>query len=355
MIINPHERFFRRTALVTLLGMAVCATIAALLHGRQAAPQPIDLIMSYGLAIALFALFGLLWLRPDSISRVIWLTFLVVLSGLAVPAWFYSVRAWRVPGATLIGSFPPITAALLGLILALIVFIRPRRLLLVATASWLLVASPILAYLLTHPIELADMRGQEMLVTLGPITILVLFYIPFQRGIESWVDSLQSERARMQALAERDGLTGLYNRRAGENLLVNLVAAPDASDALILFDIDHFKRVNDSHGHAVGDEVLRQVARRCESLLRHEDVFARWGGEEFLVMVRGAREDGGAHVAESLRAAISSLPIEPVGIVTASFGVASFRPSDSLESWLERSDTALYAAKAAGRDRVARG
>jgi diguanylate cyclase (GGDEF)-like protein len=355
MNIDPHERFFRRTALVTLLGMSVCAAIAALLHSRQVAPQPIDLIMSSGMAIAMFTLFGYLWLRPDGIGRVIWLTFLTALTALAVPAWFYSVRAWRVPGATLIGSFPPITSALLGLILALIVFIRPRRLMLAATATWLLVASPIMAYLLTHPIELGDMRGQEMLVTLGPVTVLVLCYIPFQRAVERWVDSLKSERARMQALAERDGLTGLYNRRAGENLLVNLVAAPDTSDALILFDIDYFKRVNDTHGHAIGDEVLRQVARRCESLLRHEDVFARWGGEEFLVLVRGARADGGLHVAESLRAAISATPIDPVGMVTASFGVASFRASDSLASWLQRSDTALYEAKDAGRDRVVGG
>jgi diguanylate cyclase (GGDEF)-like protein len=352
MNIDPHERFIRRTALALLLTAGLGAMVAFVMHTRQATPQTIDLVMSTGLATAFLGLSVYLWLRPDSLGTVSWLGFLVSLLGLVVPAWYYPIHALRVPGVTLVDSFPPITATLLPLILLLIVFMRPRRVLLVAAVSWVLVASPILLYLFTHPLELRSARGQEMLITLGPVVLVFMVYIPFQRGIERWVSTLQNERAKMQALAERDGLTGLYNRRAGENLLVNLVAAPETSDALIIFDIDHFKRVNDGHGHPVGDEVLRQVARRCEALLRNEDVFARWGGEEFLVLVRGAREDGGVHVAESLRIAISSAPIDPVGRVTASFGVSRFRPFDSLESWLHRADSALYAAKAAGRDRV---
>jgi diguanylate cyclase (GGDEF)-like protein len=106
----------------------------------------------------------------------------------------------------------------------------------------------------------------------------------------------------------------------------------------VIFDIDHFKRINDTHGHPVGDEVLRQVARRCEALLRQEDVFARWGGEEFLVLVRGTREDGAANAAEHLRTAVCGTPIEPVGTVSASFGVARFRPNDTVHSWVARAD-----------------
>jgi diguanylate cyclase (GGDEF)-like protein len=352
MFVDPHERFMRRTASVILLTAGLGAGTAAVMHTQQADPQPIDLIISTGLASAFFGLFAYLHFRPNKLVGVTWAAFLVCLTGLVVPAWFYPIHALRVPGATLVDSYPPITAAVLPLILGLIVFLQPRRVFLVAAASWVLIAAPILLYLFTHPIELHSPRGQEMLITLGPVVMTLMVYIPFQRGIARWVSTLKSERAKMQALAERDGLTGLYNRRAGENLLVNLVAAPETSDALILFDIDHFKRVNDTHGHPVGDEVLRHVVRRCEVLLRKEDVFARWGGEEFLVLVRGAREGGGVHVAESLRMAIAATPVDPVGIVTASFGVARFRPSDSLESWLHRSDAALYAAKAAGRDRV---
>ena len=283
---------------------------------------------------------------------MIWASFVVALFALAVPAWVYPVQAITQPGAKLIDSLPPITAALMPLVLMMIVFLRPRQVFTSALVAWVIIASPILFYLLGHPAELHSPRGMDIVVTLGPVMMLVLIYIPFHRNVERRFASLQIERAKMQALAEHDGLTGLYNRRASEHLLTNLVASPDTNDALILFDIDHFKRINDTLGHPVGDEVLRQVARRCEALLRRDDVFARWGGEEFLLLVRSARGDGIVHVAENLRAAISATPIEPAGTVTASFGVALFRPHDTLATWLQRADEALYAAKAEGRDRV---
>jgi len=354
-VTDLQERLVRLTGLWVLAAGSLAAGIAFYLHLHQPHPRSIDLGMSGGLCFAFAALLGYLyWHRePMALLRASWLGFYVALLGLALPAWFYSLLAWRDPAASLVDNYPPITAALLPLFLGLIVMLRPQRMFVIALGCWLLVAGPMLAYLLSHPLELQTPRGRDMLVTLGPVALVFMAYIPFQRGIDRWVGFLQKERTRMQALAERDGLTGLYNRRAGENLLSKLVASPERSDALVIFDIDHFKRINDTHGHPVGDEVLRQVARRCEGLLRREDVFARWGGEEFLVLVRGTREDGGANAAEHLRNAICATPIEPVGIVSASFGVARFRPSDSVESWVARADSALYAAKSAGRNRVA--
>ena len=350
MIIDPRQRFIRRTGLFLLLISALGSAFVAWLHTRQAAPQVLDQVMSIGLASALSVLFFWMLLRPDSFLQVIWAAFLIALFAIAVPAWVYPVRAMQTPGAALIDSLPPITSTLLPLILTMIVFVR--QVLIAATIAWIIVASPILVYLFTHPAELHSARGMDIVITLGPVMMLVLVYIPFHRGLEQWVSTLQADRAKMQALAERDGLTGLYNRRASEHLLANLVAAPDTNDALILFDIDHFKNVNDSHGHPAGDEVLRQIARRCEALLRRDDVFARWGGEEFLLLVRGARGEGIVQIADMMRTAISSTPIDPAGTVTASFGVALFRPLDSLATWLQRADEALYAAKAAGRNCV---
>lgn len=352
MIIDPHQRFIRRTGLVLLLVSALGTLFVAFLHTRQAAPQMLDLVMSTSLGLSLSFLLVWLLLRPGSFTKVIWASFLIALVGIAVPAWVDTLRAWHTPGTTLVDTLPPITSALLPIVLAMIVFLRPRQVLVAASLAWLVVASPILFYLFTHPLELHSARGMDMVITLGPVMLILLVYIPFHRGLEQWMLSLQAERAKMQALAERDGLTGLYNRRASEQLLTNLVAAPDTSDALILFDIDHFKTINDTHGHPAGDEVLRQIARRCEALLRRDDVFARWGGEEFLLLVRGARGEGIVQIADTMRMAIAATPIEPAGTVTASFGVALFRPLDTLATWLQRSDEALYAAKAAGRNRV---
>ncbi len=352
MIIDPRQRFIRRTGLFLLLISALGAAFIAWLHTRQAVPQKLDLAMSIGLASSLSVLFVWLLLRPDSMTQVIQTGLVLGLVGLAIPAWVYPIHAMDTAGATLVDSLPPMSSMLLALILAMIVFLRPRLALIAASVAWSVVAGPILSYLFTHPAELHSPRGMDIVVTLGPVMMLLLVYIPFHRGLEQWVSTLQADRAKMQALAERDGLTGLYNRRASEHLLTNLVASPDTNDALILFDIDHFKNVNDSHGHPVGDEVLRQIARRCEALLRRDDVFARWGGEEFLLLVRGARGEGIVQIADMMRTAISSTPIDPAGIVTASFGVALFRPLDSLATWLQRADDALYAAKAAGRNRV---
>jgi diguanylate cyclase (GGDEF)-like protein len=350
-----QERLVRLTGMWVLAAGGVAAAVACFLHLQQTQPHALDVGMSAGLAIAFFGLLAYLWLNeaPLALMRASWLGFFVALAGLTLPAWYYSLLAWRDPAQSFIDNYPPISAALLPLFLGLVVLLRPQRMFAIAVACWLLVAGPVLAYLLSHPFELDTPRGRDLLVTLGPVALVFMAYIPFQRGIDRWVGLLQKERARMQALAERDGLTGLYNRRAGENLLSKLVASPERSDALVIFDIDHFKRINDTHGHPVGDEVLRQVARRCEALLRQEDVFARWGGEEFLVLVRGTREDGAANAAEHLRTAVCGTPIEPVGTVSASFGVARFRPSDTVGSWVARADSALYAAKTGGRKRVA--
>ena len=185
--------------------------------------------------------------------------------------------------------------------------------------------------------------------------IIVSALIPLHKGIEQKMLSLQKERAQMQLLSERDPLTQLYNRRGIENVFSNFAIATQARQSnigAILFDIDRFKSINDRYGHNIGDIVLSQVTQRCQERLRQDDLFARWGGEEFLILVQGVEEKVLHRIAEDLRAIISAEPIEPVGIVTASFGVTQFYPTDSMESLLKRADEAMYLAKHQGRDRV---
>lgn len=349
---DPRQRLRHSTALLLLLTGGLAAGAAAALHWRQEHPHRLDLLLPAALMLVLLGLCIWLWRSPRHFSAVMWSAFVTAIFGIAVPAWYYVLIAKDAFGERLVDILPPIGAPLLPLLLAMIVFMRVRTVLIAAAAAWALVAAPVLVHLLLHPAELTSPRGLDLFITLGPVMILVLLFLPFQYGIDRWVASLQSERATMQRLAERDGLTGLYNRRTGEAFLANLLAEPDAQDALILFDIDHFKRINDRHGHAAGDEVLREIASRCRTVLRQQDVFARWGGEEFLVLVRGAIDSSLAGVAENLRASISAAPIEAAGKVTASFGVARFRPRDTVGAWLQRADAALYQAKNAGRDRV---
>jgi diguanylate cyclase (GGDEF)-like protein len=171
------------------------------------------------------------------------------------------------------------------------------------------------------------------------------------------------ENARLHDLVERqalvDGLTGLANRRAASDALHAEAARAERLEtqlSVVLADLDEFKEVNDLHGHAVGDEVLRVVAEVLRETLCGSDVAGRWGGEEFLLLLPGADEEGAAQLAERVRVALAarSIPSVPGLRVTASFGVAEYAGETNPEQLLEAADGALYRAKRAGKDRVER-
>jgi diguanylate cyclase (GGDEF)-like protein len=162
---------------------------------------------------------------------------------------------------------------------------------------------------------------------------------------------LDNERFYLKQVAERDALTGVYNRRMGEAVLEELLRSSQ-SVGLILCDVDHFKRVNDGHGHLVGDQVLQTVAQCLQTHLRKQDLLMRWGGEEFLVVVMGEDAKELMQLAERLRSTIASQPIPSIGNVTASFGVALRQPLEQLNQLFDRADQALYQAKNAGRNQV---
>lgn len=175
-------------------------------------------------------------------------------------------------------------------------------------------------------------------------------------------------RARLLRSGFTDVLTGWNNRRYLQvRLGEELARAKRDASALtcLMIDIDHFKRVNDDHGHAAGDEVLREIAQCIESQVRVSDVAARYGGEEFVVLLPATDTEAGLHLAERIRVAVSADPFDlgngQSKTITTSIGVASAMPhSDDAdlkslgESLLARADVALYAAKSSGRDRVVR-
>ncbi len=159
----------------------------------------------------------------------------------------------------------------------------------------------------------------------------------------------------MRALAFTDALTELPNRRGIEDSLRREISRSSRYRrelAIVVFDIDHFKRVNDVHGHAGGDRALKAVAGCVRAKLRASDALGRWGGEEFLVVAPETGSAGAASLAEKLRAAVEALAPEGLGVITASWGVAVLSPTETLESVVQRADAALYDAKSAGRNRV---
>jgi diguanylate cyclase (GGDEF)-like protein len=159
-------------------------------------------------------------------------------------------------------------------------------------------------------------------------------------------------RDQLSALADCDGLTGLLNHRAFHE---HLRAAGDRATAttdmaVLMLDLDHFKAVNDCHGHVVGDGVLRAVTAAILASIRADDVAARLGGEEFAVLLPDATPEVAGEVAERVRQAVGAI-VDPVP-VTASIGLSCGRGDTSGADLLERADGALYAAKRQGRNRV---
>lgn len=170
-------------------------------------------------------------------------------------------------------------------------------------------------------------------------------------------DELARRNAELEQLARTDVLTGLANRRHADDVLRSTIASARRHHRMlcaVVVDVDNFKNVNDVHGHAAGDAVLKEIARRLADGLREEDLAARWGGEEFLLLLPDSHDAGG--VCERLRGAIAADPINIHGLlelaVSASFGWAAWTGDETGEALIGRADVALYAAKAAGRDRV---
>ncbi len=167
---------------------------------------------------------------------------------------------------------------------------------------------------------------------------------------------LQRANAELKRQAYYDRLTGVANRHYFETLLNRELARADrygAPFALVMFDLDHFKRVNDTFGHAAGDVVLQEVTRVIAERLRDADVLGRWGGEEFMVLLPGTQEADAARVAETMRARVEGHDFPEAGRVTISLGVAAFCAGEPRTGLLRRVDEALYRAKGEGRNRVA--
>ncbi|MBI5894008.1 MAG: diguanylate cyclase [Deltaproteobacteria bacterium] len=160
---------------------------------------------------------------------------------------------------------------------------------------------------------------------------------------------------KLKVMATTDSLTGIYNRRKFEELLeieTQRAVRYKTPLSLIEFDIDYFKDINDTHGHLAGDDVLVEITKLISENIRDIDIFARWGGEEFMIIVPHNEIEGARILAEKLRTIVEGHRITGIGAVTCSFGAAQFNEGDTFDSFIKRTDDALYDAKRSGRNKV---
>jgi diguanylate cyclase (GGDEF)-like protein len=189
-------------------------------------------------------------------------------------------------------------------------------------------------------------------------TELVALQHQLEQRVLERTRELEDANQRLEEASRTDSLTGLPNRRAflevSDHELKRSIRALETF-SIVMVDLDHFKEINDRHGHAAGDELLCAAASRLRSVLRAQDLVARWGGEEFILLFPDTDTNAATIAAEKVRAALASAEFERDGkreTITASFGIASHGYAQSLERTIALADAALYRAKAEGRNRV---
>ena len=169
------------------------------------------------------------------------------------------------------------------------------------------------------------------------------------------ISELKIMNENLQKMAITDNLTGIYNRHKFEEIIKIEMERSyrfDSPLSLIMVDIDHFKRVNDTYGHDEGDNVIKNIVDIISENIRHLDIFVRYGGEEFIVLCPQTESNGAAVLAEKLRGTVESKKIDVIGNITCSFGVTSYIKDEGKSAFIKRLDGALYRAKDEGRNRV---
>ena len=310
----------------TVLGTALFGRGFAQLAGVR----PTRLAMP--LVVALMLVDAIAWTGPPLLFEQLFNLTVLGIAGVIV------VRQWRAAGLGRTVAEMAVTASLVFFALAF-------------------VARVVFSFL-------ADAHARSFLLIHMPPAVLPwfgLFYAIVPLIIAALTLNLVNERlaARLRALARTDELTGAFSRRAMRELAPALLASNRGEGrgvATLMVDIDHFKRVNDVHGHLGGDAVLRRAAELLRANLRGDSVLTRYGGEEFVVLLPVAGLDEARLVAERLRKAFEADLCEFEGAqiaITISAGLALLAPGEPLEAALSRADAALYRAKNGGRNRVA--
>ncbi len=237
-----------------------------------------------------------------------------------------------------------------------------------ATVAWTLTAMGLVPIFLLTSMPIGMPVGTQLerlaamlcfVLTIGQCAFLGLYGSSLRKMLYNRSFELRAAYKRIEELAELDELTGSFNRRCIMRMLDDEITRAhriNAQCSIALIDLDWFKRINDAYGHPTGDEVLRTFAITMFANIRSIDRFGRYGGEEFLLLLPDTSNDDAARILDRLRAIIADLDwsaFSPGMQVTISAGVATLAADETADTFLARADSALYAAKARGRNRIA--
>jgi len=316
--------------------------------GRQRRQEEIILMLLSALTIVSILPFGVYRLLQGSwATAAVDMSLVVAMSAVIVHVW----RTGRYQAAGLLVTIF-YSAGMLAVVylhgLSLVYWVYPTMIaayFVVRPAAALAINSVglvLLVWILSRLMELINLS--TIIVTVGLVNLFAYIFA-YRTGLQT---------QRLHTAVELDFLTGVGNRRALDRKLADYAQErrPQLESSLLLLDLDHFKQVNDQHGHAAGDKVLKKLADLMRAHTRASDRIFRYGGEEFAIIASGAGLSAAEHLAEGLRAAVAAATLLENHPITISIGVACMDKSHTPADWLAQADKVLYAAKQGGRNAV---
>jgi diguanylate cyclase (GGDEF)-like protein len=240
-----------------------------------------------------------------------------------------------------------------ALIIAVFVVLHPLNMLIVLAIPHAVFILGQLLYVTNQQILISNITN----ATFAVLTSYFISYFLYHNFIDYHIATIKLEEttAQLEVLSVTDQLTGIHNRRKYDESIIEELARSNRTKlpfALLMFDIDLFKHINDTHGHQVGDKVLRGLAEFVAKQIRQEDTFARYGGEEFILILTNTNAEKARLKAEALREGIKAVKMIQDIHISISIGVTEYQPNDTTDAILKRVDNALYEAKETGRDKV---
>ncbi|MBA4111437.1 MAG: GGDEF domain-containing protein [Leptothrix sp. (in: Bacteria)] len=271
---------------------------------------------------------------------------------------------WIVAAYTITGVFHGATMMLLTLVLVFGIFNLKASDAKIAGAYAVVLTGVAMVYktvtdAVGYPVALESVHFAIVVASVPTISLLTAQLSDLRMRLRTKQEELTQALDRIQVLATRDELTGLYNRRHMMAVLDEhqrrLSRSSGHDFCLAILDIDFFKQINDTHGHSVGDEVLRNFASHAAGMTRETDVLARWGGEEFMLVLVGTTAQDAERGIQRLRDSLKNVTMAQDHLAlrpSFSAGLSAYQPGENLSACIERADKALYSAKQSGRNRT---
>ncbi|MGH8146920.1 MAG: GGDEF domain-containing protein [Rhodanobacteraceae bacterium] len=346
----PSADRFRRSVLLVIIAVSVLGTLSGwyIMGARGLLSPVLHAVQAVTLAV-LLSLFLAMWLKllPQRVIELSCLVFAAAICVVCMALRMYSPTY----GAAI--DLEPLYLWIPMVYVFAFMLTNHKIGLVVSSGIFGLFLCVSLPYLAQH----IDGRYANFTIQLHVVSAALIATLYFFSSYQHRLRLVQRTVDRLAQLSNTDDLTRLSNRRHMAAVIEDELvrhAEKGGGFAVVLFDIDHFKAINDELGHGAGDKVLVALAARAAQTFRGADSLGRWGGDEFVALIRDVDPAGAERMAEALRSGIATEPLLGGYRAMISCGVTVARASDSIDSLLQRADVALYAAKRAGRNRVER-